>query len=79
MNQNTKMLIGAVIAAALAIAVYYGAISQQQASSIQGQANQALGTGPVAQQPNVPASQMQPAPAPVPTGPAAPDANQRPR
>ena len=51
MNQNTKMLLGAVIAAVLAIAVYYGAISQQTASNIQTQANQTLGTNPATQQP----------------------------
>ena len=76
MNQNTKMLIGAVIAAALAIAVYYGAISQQQATGIQGQANQALGTGSVTQQPNGPASQTQAAPVPVPTTPPTPSTTQ---
>ncbi len=46
MNQNTKMLIGALVAAALAIAGYYGLVSPQQATSIQNQANQALGTTP---------------------------------
>ena len=65
MNQNTKMLVGALVAAALAIAVYYGLIGQQTANNIQGQANQTLGTGPVPQQPAPPTSQ---APAP-PTGP----------
>ena len=50
MNQNTKMLLGALVAAGLAIAVYYGLISQQTASGIQSQANQTLGTTPVSQQ-----------------------------
>lgn len=49
MNPNTKKLIGAVIAAVLAIAVYYGAISQQSANSIQTQTNQSLGTSPAGQ------------------------------
>ncbi len=51
MPQNSKMLVGAVIAAALAFAVYYGLIGQQAATNIQGQANQALGTAPASQQP----------------------------
>lgn len=54
MNPTTKTLIGAVIAAVLAIAVYYGAISQQSASSIQNQANQTLGTTPASQQTGAP-------------------------
>ncbi len=45
MNQNTKMLLGALVAAALAIAGFYGLVSPQQATSIQNQANQAFGTG----------------------------------
>ena len=57
MPQNSKMLIGAVIAAALAFAVYYGLISQQAANTIQGQTSQALGTAPASQQPAPPASQ----------------------
>ena len=57
MNQNTKMLIGAVVAAVLAIAVYYGAISQQTANSIQNQTNQSLGTSPAGQQVVPPTSQ----------------------
>ncbi len=70
MPQNTKMLIGAVIAAVLAIAVYYGAISQQSASNIQGQANQALGTAPASQQVVPPTSQNPTAQAPAPAAPA---------
>ena len=67
MPQSTKMLIGAVIAAVLAIAVYYGAISQQSANSIQGQANQALGTAPASQQTGAPSARSTAqAPAPVP-------------
>lgn len=74
-QQTTKMLIGAVIAAALAIATYYGVISQQQAGNLQNQANQALGTGPVSQQqPANPAAQGQ-APTPAPASPAAPGAS----
>lgn len=46
MSQNSKTLIGALVAAALAIAVYYGVIGQQTATNIQTQTNQALGTGP---------------------------------
>lgn len=46
-----KKLIGAAIAAALAIAVYYGLIDQKQADSIRTQADQTLGTGPAPQQP----------------------------
>ena len=72
MNPNTKKLIGAVVAAALAIAVYYGAIGQQQASSIQNQANQTLGTTPASQQPAPPT-----APAPTTTG-TAPEAAPQP-
>ena len=49
MNQNTKVLLGALVAAALAIAGYYGLVSPQQATSIQNQANQTLGTGPQGQ------------------------------
>lgn len=49
MSQNSKMLIGAVIAAVLAIAVYYGAINQNQANNYQNQANHALGTAPASQ------------------------------
>ena len=72
MNPNTKMLIGAVIAAALALAGYYGLVSPKQAASIQSQANQTLGTGPVSQQQSgMPTTQGQ-APAPVPTNRAAP-------
>lgn len=50
MSQTTKTLLGALVAAALAIAAYYGLINQQQAANIQNQANQTLGTGPAAQQ-----------------------------
>ncbi len=56
-----KKLIGAIVAAALAAAVYYGVIDQKQADTIRTQADQTLGTGPAAQQP------QQPAPQPVPT------------
>ena len=70
MNQNTKMLLGALVAAALAIAVYYGLIGQQAATNIQGQANQALGTAPVPQQPVPPTSQTPATPPTVPPGPA---------
>ena len=76
MPQNSKMLIGAVIAAALAFAVYYGLISQQSASTIQTQANQTLGTAPSTQQPapSVPQTTTQvpttPAPAPATQPPA---------
>ena len=69
MNQNTKMLIGAVVAAVLAIAVYYGAISQQSANSIQNQTNQSLGTSPAGQQVAPPTSQN-PATSPQAAAPA---------
>ena len=65
MNTNTKTLIGAVVAAALAIAVYYGLIGQQQAASIQNQANQTLGTGP-ANTPNTTTGQNPTAPTAAP-------------
>ena len=57
MPQNSKVLIGAVIAAALAFAVYYGLIGQQAANNIQNQANQTLGTTPASQQPAQPIPQ----------------------
>ena len=56
--QAKKQLIGAVIAAALAVAVYYGLLDQKQADNIRTQADQTLGTGP--------AGQPQPQPQPVP-------------
>ena len=74
--QNSKMLIGAVVAAALAFAVYYGLIGQQTASTIQTQTNQALGTAPGSQQPATPAPQAPttqtsaPATGPAPQAPA---------
>ena len=75
MPQNPKMLIGAVIAAALAFAVYYGLIGQQAANTIQGQANQTLGAAPASQQsasPTLqnPATQTSAPTAPVPQGTA---------
>lgn len=57
MNQHKGKLIGAVIAAALAFAVYYGLIDQKQANSIQNQANQSLGTTPASQQAGAPTTQ----------------------
>ena len=69
-NSNSKMLIGAVVAAALAIAVYYGLIGQQQANSIQTQANQTLGTGPAGQQTSPSAQQTGTGQTPAPTAPA---------
>ena len=50
MSPNTKKLVGALVAGVLAIAVFYGLIGQKQATSIQNQANQTLGTGPASQQ-----------------------------
>ena len=74
MNPNTKKLLGALVAAGLAIATYYGLISQQAATNIQSQANQTLGTAPQ----QTPASTQTAAPqAPVP--PQAPAAPQSPR
>jgi hypothetical protein len=61
MGQNSKMLIGAVVAAVLAFAVYYGLLSPQAAGNIETQANQTLGTAPASQQP---ANQAAPVPAP---------------
>ncbi len=85
MDPNAKKkLIGAVIAAACAIAVYYGLIDQKQASSIQNQADQSLGTGPAQQQgapqnPQGPTTAQNPMPpqntttaAPAPQSPPAP-------
>ena len=69
MPPNTKMLLGAVVAAALAFAVYYGLISQQAANTIQGQANQTLGTSPSSQQPASPPSQNTTVQTPAPTAP----------
>ena len=77
MDQNTKMLLGAVIAAALAFAVYFGLISQQSATNIQGQANQTLGTSPASQQSAQPTPQTTQAPAP--TSSVTPNAAQTPR
>ena len=68
MPQNSKMLLGAVVAAALAFAVYYGLIGQQTANSIQGQANQTLGASPSQQQAAPPVPQNQTVQAPVSTG-----------
>lgn len=70
--QNKKMLIGAVISAALAIAVYYGLIGQQQANSIQTQANQTLGTTPAGQQTGMPTTPIPNATTNTTTSPAAP-------
>ena len=75
MPQNSKVLIGAVVAAALAFAVYYGLLSPQAANQIQGQANQTLGTAPASQQATVPGApapttQAQAPTTPVPQGPA---------
>ena len=68
--QAKKQLIGALVAAALAIAVYYGLIDQKQADNIRTQADQTLGTGP-AGQPQQPGTQTTPPPpAPAPTQPA---------
>ena len=68
MNQNKKTLVGALVAAALAIAVYYGLINQQSATSIQNQANQTLGTTPSSQQ-VVPPVSSTPAPSAMPPSP----------
>lgn len=70
MPTNSKKLIGALIAALLAIAVYYGLISRQSADNLQGQANQTLGTTPPSSTAPQPAPQV-PAPQnPVPQTPA---------
>ena len=69
--QAKKKLIGAIIAAALAVAVYYGLIDQKQADNIRTQADQTLGTGPNAQQPQ-PQTTSQPVPPQAPAPPAAP-------
>lgn len=64
MDPNTKKkLIGAIIAAALAVAVYYGLIDQKQADSIRTQGDQTLGTGSA---PQPAPQQTQPAPQPQP-------------
>ncbi len=67
--QAKKQLIGAVIAAALAVAVYYGLLDQKQADNIRTQADQTLGTGPAGQPQPVP-QQGATAPAPAPAQPA---------
>ncbi len=64
---NSKTLIGAIVAALLAIAVYYGVISRQTADTVQNQANQTLGTAP----PSSTAPQQPASPAPAPQNPAA--------
>ena len=73
MNPNTKKMIGALVAAALAIAVFYGVIGQQQANTIQTQADQTLGTGSSGQQaaPQNPGAVQNPVPT-APTSPATP-------
>ena len=63
--QAKTKLIGAIVAAALAIAVYYGLIDQKQADSIRTQADQTLGTNPAGQP-------QQPAPQPTTTQPVPP-------
>ena len=69
--QAKKQLIGAVIAAALAVAVYYGLLDQKQADNIRTQADQTLGTGPAGQpQPQPVPQQGATAPAPAPAQPA---------
>ena len=75
MDANAKKkLIGALVAAALAIAVYYGLIDQKQANSINTQADQTLGTGPAVQQQQAPQQPAQQPGAPAPTAPTAPQA-----
>lgn len=71
MPTNSKKLIGALVAALLAIAVYYGLISRQSADNLQNQTNQTLGTTPPSSTaPQQPAPQA-PAPQnPVPQTPA---------
>lgn len=76
--QTSKLLIGAVVAAALAFAVYYGLISQQTANSIQTQANQTLQTGPASQQTGV-GTQNPPTQSSSQTGTVAPNAATTPR
>lgn len=60
-SKLAKIIIGAVIAVALAVAVSYGLISQQTADKMQTQADQTLQTGPGVS----PANPGQPAPAPT--------------
>ncbi len=79
MPQNPKLLLGAVVAAALAFAVYYGLIGQQAANTIQSQANQSLGTTPASQQPVSPAPQPSTTPTPMPNSVAPQNAPQAPR
>ena len=66
--QAKTKLIGAIVAAALAIAVYYGLIDQKQADNIRTQADQTLGTGPAGQ----PQAQSPAAPQSAPSAPPAP-------
>ena len=79
MPPNSKKLIGALIAAALAIAVYYGLIGQQAANNIQSQANQTLGTGSVSQQPPAPSAEAPSTPTQAPAAPVPQTAPQTPR
>ena len=77
MPANSKTLIGAIIAAVLAVAVYYGFIGRQTA------ANQTLGTSPPSapapQAPTAPVPQNPAAPTATTTGPAPQNAPQTPR
>ncbi len=71
MQINSRTLIGAMVAAVLAIAVYYGYISRQTADNLQTQANQTLGTAPPpSTAPQQPAPQVPAPPAPAPQAPA---------
>ena len=76
----TKMIIGAVVAIALAAAVSYGLISQQTADQIQNQANHTLqndqgSLGPTSNQPpaaptnTIPQAPAQPGSSPQPPAP----------
>ena len=78
MPQNSKMLIGAIVAAALAFAVYYGLIGQQTANNIQGQANQTLGTAPSSPQAGAPAPQVPSTQTTTPAGAVPPAQSPRP-
>lgn len=74
-NPLAKRVLGAVVALALAAAVYYGLISQQTANTVQTQADQTLNGAPAQPAPPqapAPQSTSPQAPAPQPASPSQP-------
>lgn len=72
MSVNAKTLIGALVAAVLAVAVYYGAMSRQTADNLQSQADRTLGASPTSTAPRQPVPPAPPSPATQPATPADP-------